>query len=35
MLTEPEELGRVLEDAVRYLKEKRQPVLVDVVTQNR
>lgn len=34
-VTEPGELGRVLEDAVRYLKEKGRPVLVDVVTQNR
>ncbi len=34
-VTEPGELGRVLQDAVRYLNDKGQPVLVDVVTQNR
>ena len=34
-VTEPGDLGRVLEDAVRYLKDKGEPVLVDVVSQNR
>ena len=34
-VTEPGDLGRVLEDAVGYLKDRGKPVLVDVVTQNR
>ncbi len=34
-VTKPGELGQVLKEAVRYLKNNGQPAVVDVVTQNR
>ena len=34
-VTEPGELGQILREAVRYVKNKGQPAVVDVVTQNR
>ncbi|MBI3064464.1 MAG: thiamine pyrophosphate-binding protein [Deltaproteobacteria bacterium] len=34
-VTEPNDLNRILKEAVSYVKEKAQPAVVDVVTQNR
>lgn len=34
-VTEPGELAHVLKEAVRYVKNKGQPAVVDVITQNR
>jgi thiamine pyrophosphate-dependent acetolactate synthase large subunit-like protein len=34
-VTEPGDLNRILKEAVSYVKEKAQPAVVDVVTQNR
>ena len=34
-VTEPGELSPTLREAVRYVKQKGQPAVLDVVTQNR
>jgi len=34
-VTEPNDINRILKEAVSYVKEKAQPAVVDVVTQNR